>query len=115
MFNLEETCVEIYLHLSRIYSELKDVHHIYSTFKSGEICVERYLHLSHIYSKVKDVDPMVSPFIIFRSLLHPDLTPNHLRSPLFAGRNNRSSNTKTPSKNGIFGSKSLLRGTTNQI
>jgi len=39
-FKSKETCVEIYLHLSRIYSEVKDVHPIYSTFKSEETCVE---------------------------------------------------------------------------
>lgn len=43
-FNSKKTCVERYFHLSRIYSEVKDVHHIYSTFKSKETCIERYLH-----------------------------------------------------------------------
>ncbi|KAG5576913.1 hypothetical protein H5410_057047 [Solanum commersonii] len=59
-FKSEETCVERYLHLSRIYSELKDVHPIYSSFKSEETCVERYLHLSRIYSEVNDVHPIYS-------------------------------------------------------
>ena len=58
MFKSVETCVERYLHLSRIYSEVKDVHHIFSTFKSVETCVERYLHLTHIYLEVKNAHPI---------------------------------------------------------
>ena len=38
------------------------VHHTFSTFKSVKTCVERYFHLSRIYSEVKDVHPIISTF-----------------------------------------------------
>ena len=40
-FKSVETCVEKYLHLSRIYSKVKDVHLIFSMFKSEETCIKR--------------------------------------------------------------------------
>ncbi|KAG5600463.1 hypothetical protein H5410_031833 [Solanum commersonii] len=62
MSNSVETCIERYLHLSHIYSEVKDIHPIYATFKSVETCVEKYLDLSHIYSEVKDMHPIYLTF-----------------------------------------------------
>ena len=87
-----KTCVERYLHVSHIYSVLKDVHPIFSTFKlvklvfkdisfkshlfccegcapylfNVQICwklaFERYLHLSCIYSVLNDVHHIFSMF-----------------------------------------------------
>ena len=48
--------------LSHIYSKVKDVHPIFSTFKSVKTCVERYFHLSRIYSMVKDMHHIFATF-----------------------------------------------------